>query len=213
MFAWQSPLFFSAYPLHEDAQTDLLAFIESESQQQDYAINSGVAIGAKQHLLESQLDFLEYENAVVAELRQFIEAVVELAASDVNAEYWPEDAAIKVDIVESWYHITRFGGYHDVHSHPNCSWCGIYFLQSGQSNMADGGGINRFYDPRTNAGHYLDAGSQYLDQEAYWDVSPMDGQMVIFPSYLKHSALAYYGKTDRVVIAFNCQVKFLEDII
>ncbi|RUM52635.1 MAG: hypothetical protein DSY86_04935, partial [Marinomonas sp.] len=28
-----------------------------------------------------------------------------------------------------------------------------------------------------------------------------------FPSYLRHSALPYFGQKDRVVVAFNCVIE------
>ena len=32
---------------------------------------------------------------------------------------------------ESWYHITKINGMHEPHIHPNCSWCGVLYVQSG----------------------------------------------------------------------------------
>ena len=35
------------------------------------------------------------------------------------------------------YHITKTNGVHESHIHPSCSWCGIYYLQSGDENSGD----------------------------------------------------------------------------
>lgn len=203
--AWQTPLFFVKYPLHGSSRDSLLAYIQRLVDQQEQAIDSSVAINAKCRMKESGLDFFEQAQEDVDQLKSFITSSVEMVAGDVNVDAWPDDMQVEVKVVESWYHVTENGGYHDVHSHPNCSWCGIYYLDAGDCD--EGSGVNRFYEPRVNADHYMDVGSLYLQQEGYWDVVPQSGQLVIFPSYLKHSALAYYGSRQRVVIAFNCTVK------
>jgi uncharacterized protein (TIGR02466 family) len=205
---WQTPMYFADYPLHDKTQQSLLAFISDCVEQQSEPIDSAVAVAAKQNLHESRLDFLQQKNRELEQLSGFFRDLVEMAAFDCNGDFLPEDVALNIDITESWYHVTENGGYHDVHSHPNCSWCGIYYLDAGDST--NGNGVNRFYEPRYHADHYLDAGNLYLQQEGFWDVVPQSGQVVIFPSYLKHSALPYFSNNKRVVIAFNCQVAFAD---
>ena len=208
--AWVTQLFVAELPSHQELKQDLLAVITQVKQQQQQAVESDVAITAKQSLYESTLDFLNNEQAAVQSLKQHCEEAVLLAATEANANCWPENSEVKVETVESWFHVTSNGGYHDAHSHPNCSWCGIYYLEPAESSLDNRNGVNRFYDPRINAEHYLDAGSQYLNSEGVWDIEPVEGQLIIFPSYLKHSALPYIGDKERVVIAFNCQLHFVE---
>lgn len=207
--AWTTPLFVTSLADHEFLKDALLAHIAHCRQQQQLAVDSEVATLAKHALFESRLDFMEAELPEVMELRRVVEELVAAVASEVNAAHWPEECEASAHVIESWYHVTQNGGYHDVHSHPNCSWCGIYYLEPGEANLADRNGINRFYDPRVNAEHYADAGTAYLANQGFWDFAPNEGQVVIFPSYLKHSALPYFGQQDRVVIAFNCVVDLI----
>ena len=90
-----------------------------------------------------------------------------------------------------------------------CSWCGIYYLQIGESGQrSDGGapnGGNRFYSPLRVGGGYKDFGNQYLDFN-FVDPPIQDGLLILFPSYLMHSGLPYHGEKDRIVISFNSQV-------
>ena len=204
--AWTTPLFVVTNPDHEFLKEALLSYIYDYRAQQAEKVASQVAVNAKHQLFESELTFLESDNPEIMELRRVFEELVGELATEVNAHVWPEDAEAEANIIESWYHITQNGGYHDAHSHPNCSWCGIYYLEPGEANLADKNGINRFYDPRVNAELYADAGTAYLSHQGFWDFAPTEGQIVIFPSYLKHSALPYFGQKDRVVIAFNCVV-------
>ena len=201
---WTTPLYVAEMPDHEFLKDALVAQIYEQKAQQSTAIASQVAPKAKHALHESTLDFLETEEANVMETKRILEELVLGVASNLNQGFWPEDLEVDAHIIESWYHVTQQGGYHDAHSHPNCSWCGIYYLQPGDAADLNKGGLNRFYDPRVNAEHYADLGTAYLGGQGVWDFQPTEGQVVIFPSYLKHSALPYFGDSDRIVIAFNC---------
>ena len=111
-------------------------------------------------------------------------------------------------IVDSWYHITNAGGFHDAHFHHGCSWCGIYYVRVGDSGTRPSGGApnggSRFYCPLTCGGQYRDFGNRYLGGTL--DMPVEDGLLVIFPSFLLHSGLPYQGAQDRIVIAFNARV-------
>ena len=108
---------------------------------------------------------------------------------------------ISVKMLDSWAHVSNDCGYHDTHNHPNCSWCGIYCIEAGESSSETLNGINRFYSP-LNSMTLDDMGSHYLASNSN-DWEPKDGVLIVFPSYLMHSALPYSGKIDRVVISFN----------
>ncbi|EAR09034.1 TIGR02466 family protein [Reinekea blandensis] len=203
---WSTPLFVASQPYHELLKEPLLTAIYADAEQAGFGVNSQVAEAAKGGLAESDLGFLERDQPDIQTLKHFLEELILTVASDVNEAHWPGDAEAQAEIIESWYHITRQGGFHDAHSHPNCSWCGIYYLEPGDSDFHSRSGLNRFYDPRVNAEHYQDAGTAYLNAHGVYDMEPKEGQVILFPSYLKHSALPYFGQQDRIVIAFNAQV-------
>ncbi|MDP5057199.1 hypothetical protein EBI00_03655 [Marinomonas hwangdonensis] len=204
---WSTPLFVTQMPDHEFLKEALLAAVYQQKSTQTTAIESQIAPKAKHALHESTLDFLELADANVTEVKRALEELILEVAASVNGNFWPEDMQAEAHIIESWYHVTQKGGYHDAHSHPNCSWCGIYYLEPGDAATAGKGGLNRFYDPRVNAEHYADPGTAYLGGHGVWDFTPTDGQVILFPSYLKHSALPYFGDNDRVVIAFNAIIE------
>ncbi|ADZ92279.1 hypothetical protein GV054_15410 [Marinomonas mediterranea] len=201
---WATPLFSFTLPDHDFLKDDLITHIRHSEKQQGRAIDSLVAETAKHNLSESTFDFLDSEDPTVMELRRLLEEAILEVVTDLNQTFWPDGAEAESHIIESWYHVTKSGGYHDMHSHPNCSWCGIYYLDPGNTSETDSiGGKNRFYDPRVNADHFGDPATAYIGGHGVWDITPQSGQVVLFPSYLKHSALPYFGKQDRIVIAFN----------
>ena len=206
---WNTQCFITENPYHQLLTEALKTAIYADIGAQERSVKSEVATTAKANLAESELDFLDQDNADIQTLNVYLTDLITTIATDVNQPIWPEEAEAQASIVESWYHVTQNGGYHDAHSHPNCSWCGIYYIDIGEANFDSRNGLNRFYDPRVNADHFLDAGSQYLNGTGIWDIEPKNGQVVIFPSYLKHSALPYFGQKDRIVIAFNARVDFI----
>ncbi len=207
--AWTTPLFLCHLPEHGLIKSKLLQCIERLKNSQHQAVASEVADIAKHALYESQLDFLDTDDESVLLLKEAFQTILLMVAEEVNYGMWPENVNPQAKITESWFHVTENGGFHDVHSHPNCSWCGIYFVKTDGCEFSTRNGINRFYDPRINAEQYLDAGNLYINREGVWDIEPEDGQLVLFPSYLKHAALPYFGHSERVVIAFNAQIHFI----
>jgi uncharacterized protein (TIGR02466 family) len=173
-------------------------------------IASGVAPGAKSSygLFESDFELFAGDHPGLNKLKAFIGQTVQMAAAHVNGSQ-VEPRRLRVAVVDSWFHITNDGGFHDAHYHGGCSWCGIYYVQVGDSGrrVADGApnGGNRFYSPLRSGGGFKDYGNQYLDFN-YTDAPLRDGMLLLFPSYLMHSGLAYRGEKDRIVISFNSQV-------
>ena len=84
--------------------------------------------------------------------------------------------------------------------HPNCSWCGLFYIQSGDK---DGKGETKFNSPINFS--YVDNGTTHLKEETVI-VKPEDGKLIIFPSYLYHYQSLYTGNQDRIVVAFNSSI-------
>ena len=170
-------------------------------------IASGVAPVAKSSrgLYESDFDLFEKDHAG---LRRFIAWVTQTVAQAVcvanGGRARPEQ--VRVEVPEAWYHVSNDGGFHDAHYHPDCSWCGIYYLQAGNAtgtgSRGAGNGVSRFYRPVGTGGMLNDFGNSYLSNNRI-DITPVDGMLLLFPSFLLHSGLPYAGERDRVLIAFN----------
>ncbi len=163
---------------------------------------SNIATRAKHGLYESGFDFLAREDECVKELREHIRSSIFQAANDANREYWSAGSRIGVDVHESWCHISPGNGsWHDMHNHPNSSWSAIYYLRCTEVSVPDANGCSRFYSPWQPA--YSDIGMQWSSAVGSVDVPARDGEMVVFPSFLMHSGLPYFGNEDRLLIAVN----------
>ena len=215
MQAWPTTLFMSDWPSQAQRGQAVVAHLKQQAEGFDKPIASGVATSAKSAmgLVESPLNlFPSATDPDLKALVDWIDGCVRAAVSKVNGGNVPPER-LEVEFTESWFHITNHGGFHDAHVHGGCSWCGIFYLASGDPDTvpADGAatagnGINRFYNPVKSGGLQADFGNRYL-RSNYLDVQPMDGRLILFPSYLLHSALPYQGVSDRVVLAFNTRTR------
>ena len=110
-----------------------------------------------------------------------------------------------------WFQFSNRGAFHEVHTHGNCSWSGVYCVQvdpavarCAHATHGAQNGVTRFYGPPLNhlAGAHVDLGNAYL-QPPRVEVAPLPGQLVLFPSWLAHHALPYDGLLDRLIVSFN----------
>lgn len=181
---------------YQQALLDICYEIKQQNEQSD------VAPRAK-NLYESDFDFFRRPQEPIKQLLEHCRSSVFEAAKHANTGRWDPGARIGVDVHESWCHITPRGGYHDAHTHPNSAWSGIYYIRAGESDIQTKNGVNRFYNPNQVA--YSDISTRYQSELGSIDIPAEDGTMIIFPSWILHSAMTYQGNIDRVIVAFNCR--------
>jgi len=146
---------------------------------------------------------------------QFIVASLRDTVAAANAPAWPPGGMdLQVAIEGLWFQTSRSGAFHDVHTHGNCSWSGVYCVQvdedaqrTAHAVYGAANGVTRLYGPHfaTLGGAHVDLGNAYL-QPPHVDVPPLPGQLLIFPSWLAHQALPYDGEAERVIVSFNASV-------
>jgi uncharacterized protein (TIGR02466 family) len=207
---WPTTFFTRPWPGHLSEAAGILSFLYELKSKASSSIASGVAPAAKSSmgLFESDFDLFAADHPGLSKLKAFIAETVQLAVTRING-LQSELHKLRVEFLDSWFHITNDGGFHDAHNHGGCSWCGIYYVQIGDSGKRLAGsapnGGNRFYSPLSLGGGFKDVGNQYLNF-SYIDPPMRDGTLLLFPSYLLHSALPYRGELDRVVISFNLRI-------
>ena len=158
-----------------------------------FGIESGVAHDFKHNLLESRFDLFERNNQTIRDATIYFASCIKQTVNNVNQE----DIDYEISFKESWYHICKMNSVHECHTHPGCSWCGIFYVQSGNQES----GKTLFLNPIDPI--YNDSGSKYLLANSSIVVTPEDGTLIIFPSYLRHYQSLYKGTQDRIVVAFN----------
>ena len=193
--AFQIPI---SYYQNQDLKDELKKYIISKNSK---GIESNIAPQIKQNLIESKFDFFRDETPIVRKTAQWITNVL----TDTINTLQMEDVNYNFVYNESWYHITKTNGMHEPHTHPRCSWCGIYYLQSGDGDS----GHTVFQNPVCPT--YIDRGNLYLNSGSSIRVLPKDGLLVLFPSFLIHYQALYKGVEDRIVVAFNASIDKREE--
>lgn len=171
---------------------------------------------AKGHAYASGDDLLEKYplHQELNELAEFISQGIFEVAKEANPGLWDPREKVRVNITGLWFQISNSHAFHEMHVHGNCSWSGVYYVQSGDCSKSpeshrgeQPNGITRFYGPHIEhmAGGFGDYGNFYLHKSS-WDSYPEDGKLCVFPSHIKHMAFPYNGAEDRVIVSFHAQV-------
>jgi hypothetical protein len=152
-------------------------------------IESNIAIDAKTNLWESTFHFLEDNDPSITALKLWIIPTVEEFIQKVTNKNY------RFAITECWAHLTRTNGWHAPHTHPGCTWSGIFYVDDGDANC---GGATCFISPFSIE---RKPGLDFYQSECR--IVPKPGMLILFPSSLLHYVQPYIGTTPRITIAFN----------
>lgn len=154
----------------------------------------------------------------IPEWQDFVGFVVSSIGNTVqhaNQDAWAgQELELRVGIEGMWFQCSRDGAFHDVHTHGNCSWSGVYIVQIDDSEKrvthpiyGAANGVTRLYGPpfQILGGAFVDAGNAYLLPPSH-DVEPVAGQLLLFPSWLAHQAMPYDGDKERIIVSFNASL-------
>ena len=112
---------------------------------------------------------------------------------------------------DSWFHVTRRGGFFALHNHPMASWSGVYCVDPGRHDAdKPDSGLLCFMNPAITAAMFLDAGNANIRGPYSYNIRHVrlePGQLVLFPSWVLHDVKPYEGEGERITIAFNCWFK------
>ena len=105
----------------------------------------------------------------------------------------------EIKITNMWSIINRAGGSNDRHIHSNNYLSAAYYVKA-KKNC----GNIIFYDPRSVATfRYPKISKPNKLNSNIISITPQEGLLVLFPSYLYHSVDINNSKQDRIVISFN----------
>ena len=191
---FQTPM---AYYYNTDLIDDLKSYILSLETK---GIDSNVSVNIKHNLVESNFGLFLDDTKVIKDTANWIGDCIRRTVNQIQME----QMGYGINFNESWYHITKTNGMHEPHIHPSCSWCGVFYIQSGDKDS----GHTVFENPIVST--YIDRGNLYLNNMSTLRIIPEDGKLVLFPSYLSHYQALYKGTEDRIVVAFNASVGKIE---
>jgi len=108
-------------------------------------------------------------------------------------------------LLSAWANINRDRNYNRPHVHPGSHWSGVYYVDIGQPDpKVEPNGAIEFVDPR-NVGAAAEVPGFTFGDPCYF--APEPGMMLLFPSWLYHWVMPFYGTGERISIAFNAMLK------
>jgi uncharacterized protein (TIGR02466 family) len=161
----------------------------------------------QEEVFESRFNLFRWPEACVQELRSFmLDTVAQTVLRATTLR--PEELASLKFHNHTWFHITRNVGSFVAHNHPMASWSAVYCVRAGEMpGDHPGSGVLRLFDPRPGANAYRDPANEHL-QDMFGlrsiELRLVEGQIVVFPSYLFHDVAPYYGSGTRITVATNC---------
>lgn len=192
-----------AETLNAELKTLLLA---RENQGARYA-NPAPSLKQQQGVFESDFNLFAWPEACIQQLRQFCWGALGRMIQESNGYSAEEMQRLQI-FSHTWFHVTRHGGFTILHTHPMASWSGVYCVDPGQTpEDRPESGVLRFHNPHHYSNYFLDAGNARLRAPYHhgtWNVRFQPGQLVLFPSWLQHEVMPFYGDDERITIAFNC---------
>jgi uncharacterized protein (TIGR02466 family) len=140
-------------------------------------------------------NLLDKPDKVISEFTKSLETPMRVFSSSLR---------IKKDIKMSnlWVNVNKPGCSNKSHMHPQAIISGVYYVStpkdSGDLIFENPiGDLMSSYLPKTHVNSY----DRY--NSSAWHISPKDGFLILFPSWLRHSVDVNNSKEDRISISFN----------
>lgn len=190
-------------PLHTELRT---LFASRAAEGATYA-NPRPITQRNGQVFESRFDLFKWQEPCIQKLKEFCWTHLVHLICQLNS--YDDEMRLRLLIYsDSWFHVTKRGGFFALHNHPNASWSGVYCVDPGHSDQSNkDSGLLSFMNPALSSVMYLDAGNAkvggaYASGIRHVRMEP--GQLVLFPSWVMHDVKPYEGEGDRITVAFNC---------
>ena len=107
--------------------------------------------------------------------------------------------------VTAWANVNENGNFNRHHTHANNHWSAVYYVDLGEADESyPANGAIEFIDPRPAVGVFEVEPSLSVST---WTIQPEPGLLLMFPSWLRHGVLPFYGKGTRISVAFNLRAR------
>ena len=141
----------------------------------------------------------DLQDTVTKNFIEFISPAIEGVISDMN---WEKEKQ-KININNMWAIINTGGSKNIRHQHGNSTISGAYYVRAPENS-----GDIVFYDPRPAPVYsYPKAVNPNILNAQVNGISPKEGALVLFPSYLDHSVNENLSNDERIVVSFNITIQ------
>ncbi|MEN1727517.1 MAG: TIGR02466 family protein [Pseudomonadota bacterium] len=213
--AFAIPLVIAHHPDPGGLNNDLRALFAERAAHGDQFSNPEPRVKRNKTLFESRFDLFDWPETCVQKLKEFCFAQLYRTIAELNG--YDRSMLSKMHYgCESWFHLTRQGGYFAAHNHPLHSWSGVYCVRHDGDDPETDSGKLTFINPNYHGTMYVDVATARLKRPfggAPIMMRLQPGQLVLFPSWLLHEVMPYDGDTERITVAFNVRFRYTGDEI
>ncbi len=141
-------------------------------------------------------------NMQEAEPKEFISNISTYIEKTITDMSWEKEKQT-IKISNMWAIVNTGGSTNSKHQHGNSTISGAYYVSAPKSC-----GDIVFYDPRpAPVFYYPKATSSNLLNAQVNSITPKEGALILFPSYVDHSVNENLSNEERIVISFNIIVQ------
>ena len=177
---------------YEHVNEEMYNFIKSNQKKDEIGINKSNVKGW--HSKDFDLNDKEPRKFI-----SFILPLIEQVMIDMN---WDKEKQI-AKINNMWAIINTGGSANLRHQHGNSTISGAYYVRAPKNS-----GDIVFYDPRPAPVYsHPNVITPNLLNAQVNSISPKEGALVLFPSYLDHSVNENLSNEERIVISFNIRIQ------
>ena len=187
-----SPVWTIKLENYKKVNEEMYQYIKSKQMNDKLGINKSNVQGW--HSKDFDLDEKEPQTFI-----SFISSAIEKIMTDMNWE--KQKQTVKIN--NMWAIINTGGSANLRHQHGNSTISGAYYVRAPENS-----GDIVFYDPRPAPVYsHPNVVSPNLLNAQVNAVSPKEGALVLFPSYLDHSVNENLSDLERIVISFNIKIQ------
>jgi len=192
---WSTPILRRTCPGHEQINPQLKALIYEKMKSSEGTSKSN------EGGWHSEEDLLKWDGPAIAQLQNWIiETFQDITEAISDGRHY--EGKLKLN---AWANVNRSGDYNASHTHPACVWSGVYYVDAGvpKGGQRKKAGALEFMDPRAGTEMMTVPGLAFGKSKTQ---KARTGDIVVFPSWLRHQVYPYEGTGDRISIAFNVRV-------
>ena len=189
-------------PEHDQIKKKLLAYFEDYKKKQPSSRKSNENF----NLYESRYNLHEEGNQDLQKVLQFISKCVFSVYQHASKHYISQrgvDKKYRVEIGAAWFISYQSGGFVAPHTHDNCSWSSVYYVEAGKDSSKKNGFT---FLEAPNSRLSSDIGSESF-QHSLEEFRPIEGKLVVWPSYIVHGSYPAIGKVKKSIMSANLAIK------
>lgn len=181
-----TPIYLSE--IKRNFSTEELKFVEENKK--EFYINTGKNKTSKDKFILKQNKMKNLCEDLMVKVNDYFKFV-----EDSNDE-------VELYITQSWLNYNELNTYHHEHWHTNSYISGVLYIKADE-NLD----FIRFLNPRYPIFEFSNKNNFNIFNSGTWDFSVKTGQIILFPSYLRHSVTNNLSNDERISLSFNVFVK------